>query len=188
MAQEQPKDSIKEKVFSLGISYGMDGYCGNSFLSKSYEKTSSVRLDMTFPIVNHFGFGFLLDFKKPKIKDTQYIGNSSDALMTELGVFGTYQFKMSEKVNLFTMAGISNFNLRNTISTDSQKFNYRSKGFKIFIYPELNYAMTPSWNLFLQGNVGYINLHALAVSNRIDAEYNHHLDTGVRIGLRFKYN
>lgn len=184
-AQEIEKDSVQEKKFSVGISLGLESYSTKSFIAQSYDGVKSIRLDMTYPIKDYFGFGFLIEFKSPNIKSTEFVGETQSAMITELGAFATYYIPLSSTLSFTGMAGVSNFNLRNTIITN-QKYHYRSTGYKIFVYPELNYKLGNAFSVFTQANLGYINF-AVEANDDLNANYNTAFNYGGRLGLRFHY-
>lgn len=183
LAQEHKTDSSNISKFSIGLTTGLDGFSKNSFLSKSYKNFRSTKLDMTYPISNVYGFGFLLEFKTPEIISTAYVGNTKNVFITEIGAFATYKKQFNPRLYFLGMLGISNFNLKNTIRGN---YRYRSTGTKVFAYPELGFKLKPWLSLTAQGNIGYIGFYINA-SDKLDTNYKNVFNYGAKLGLRFHY-
>lgn len=186
LAQKVEKNSLEKKPFSLSLSLGTNGFGGNSFLNKTYENIISTKLEMGFPITQNIGVGFLISPKFPSIKSTKYVGESKTSLVRELGAFGYYKFNLSNDFTLINKIGLSHYSLRNTIKNEYKDYHYKTKGYKIHYAPELDYNLNNIWAIFLEGNIGYINLNAKA-SPKLNIKYKNHLSYGMHIGLKLKY-
>ena len=172
--------------FSFGLVSGVQSFSGNNFMAKTYKSHFFSKIDLRHSFKNKMGVSTYFSFALPKIKTTEFIGNSSTARVTEVGVLALYNINFSKSWDFIPKIGIGYQQLKNTLDADNKK-SYFTNGAVYNLGSEFQYRFNEDFSLNASLDYGFVDLSHVQSSRFVDTSYQSSNKIGVSAGVRFLF-